>query len=85
MRPPRSIGDETALEARCAHGVPAEGSRPTRPGPTGGARVVLPLLSNGEIGRKGALARFWATRLDLERQGHVWEGAETFGHALQQQ
>src|SRR6188472_3864331 len=49
MRPPRSIGDETALEARCARGVPAEASRPTRPGPTGGARVVLVLAVFGSM------------------------------------
>jgi hypothetical protein len=49
MGAPSCIGDETALEARCAHGVPAEASRPTRPGPTGGAPAVLVLAVVGSM------------------------------------
>jgi hypothetical protein len=49
MRAPGCIGDETALDTRCAHGVPAGVIRPTRPGPPGGARALLVLAVFGSM------------------------------------
>lgn len=49
MRASGCIGDERALDTRCAHGLPAEANRPTRPGPTCGARAVLVLAVFGSM------------------------------------